>query len=209
MGYVMESVFGEEEFLHIDEYMPDLWHYFEMIMSINFAKILYSYMRRKSNNKDVADVIKKNLWDSIKPYVINQIMADCGVTETVRHENPYTIGYHSNLDEIIENIAKLKEEYGSLRLDLKSPSAEDFTVFVSVYCHYVASLPDTIPHTYTNVYDRLLANKSIFVPRNTQELPDVKLLIGKQQSWEMMYNGARYMKYCKEHNIEERLSVIF
>ncbi len=207
---VVDKVIGENEILYIDKLSPHIWIHFENVMSLNFAKLLYFYISRKDSNQEVVKALKDHLYDCMKPYIIDLILDKCGVTDTIRGVSPRDITYSSDLDKIITNIERIKEEYGTFQVNLHQPTADDFNQFVAAFCAHVKRMAiEGIPVTYVNVADRFKANRNLFYSRTEQEQSDVKMLIRRQYAWETMYQGALYMKYCLSNNISQQYWELF
>ena len=201
---VIDKILNEQE-LRLFDMTANVWPAMRRVMSTNMAVNLYAYITNPDADPELVSRVKEELFETMKPYIIDKILDEQGVVDIVANNNPYSFD-RTNLDSIITKIEKLQEEYGSIQTELHAPTKQDWVEFLEALeeLQILAVREYGFGYQRKDISGRFQDNKMLFFGKDCNQLQGtITMLVNKKQSWEKLYKGANYVKYCDEHGIGE------
>lgn len=207
---VLPGVLTEDEIGAFDM-MPTMWDSLRNIINIPIANMIQSYLNNTEANAEIQQKVRDKLYDVVKPYVMDKILKEAGVFDTIHENRPYYLDESSNLTAVINSMDIIYAEYGNIKTELHSPTNDDFMDFLQSLDTFETFLIINAPNvlTHKDMRKRVIANKTLYYTKDDTNLSMVQNIVRRKQDWEEMYKGAKYMRYCNMHGIHKQQREVF
>lgn len=168
------------------------------------AGYLLSYINNPNADSKVKEDIQRYLGSTISSLTFHVKLKECGLVDLVRNLSPESLAVTDvDLDSLIERLSFLEQNVDKIRTIIPARTSQDCTNFFACMDGVLCRMHlGGISPTYTDLPDRLKANKFLFYNTGEKDHPTgVGVLNSKRRQWTIALNGARWLKYCKENGI--------
>lgn len=188
----------------IAEFSPADFENFSRVMNKALALELSEYMKNPEADSYVVDKISNFLGSTIELFTLDHIMEERGIYKLVQSLVPQNLASANvDLDKLIEELSFLEENASKLMLKLPTRSKHDWEAFyLSVKNAISAVLTKGGELERSNTLAILEANKFVFyVPLAKDVVTSAGIISKRNRQWNLSLKGAKFLKYCNEHNI--------
>lgn len=200
---VISGIFGEAEF----RAMPD-----EMIVCLGrllddkLATRIKNYLTAPQADKELVGRIKTLIGDKIEKCTFHVDVLQRGSVELISKLSVPTLAYREvDLNFLDTELSWLKQNKDKLKSYIEPRKREDFQEFI----YHLKELQKAMigkPKEYSNLLERVTANKNAFCAANEKPRPTrIGTIVSQSQNWEVGLNGVKFLIYCQNNNVEDWL----
>jgi len=168
------------------------------------ANYILAYKSKENADPAIVADIDQYLGEKIRALTFHLELKNSGVLDLVNGLSPESLAMSQvDLDDLIERLSFLEENQDSIRSTIPGRNSADCSRFIGAVSSTVARIVMSggTP-TYPDIPRRLEANRFLFYsPGEKEHYTGVGILNSKKRQWTLTLNGARWLKYCSEHNV--------
>lgn len=198
---VIPGVLGEKEFTFMDD---ETLKSLGPLVDDKMATILKRYMADPQADQGVVQRILNCIGDDIDKHSFHLQVADSGVINNIRTLTITTLAYSQlDLDEFEQQLQFLEDNKNKMHAYIEPRSKKDFEVFLKNITNLNKAMCG-LPRDYTNLPERVLANKDFFYsPREKSRPTRLGMIINKSKDCSMALSGIKFIKYCNKKEVPD------
>lgn len=198
---VIPGVLGEKEFTFMND---DTLKSLGPLVDDKMATILEKYMADPNADQGVVNRIRYCIGDDIEKHSFHFQVIDSGVVNNIRTLNITTLAYSQiDLDEFEKQLQFLEDNKNKMYAYIEPRSKKDFEVFLKNITELNKSMSG-LPRDYTNLPERVMANKDFFYsPREKSRPTRLGMIINRSRDCSMALAGIKFIKYCNTKEVPD------
>ena len=177
------------------------------------AKYICDYCSNPNADAALVETIQNHLQATLTAFTFHLELKSNGIIDLVKSLAPESLPYATdmNLDELIEKLSYLEEHQNDIKATIPARNRQSYALFKSCISEVIMrERMKGITPTYPDIEKRIDANKFLFYQSGEKEhTTGVGVLNSKKRQWTLVLNGAKWLKYCKEHNLPYDLRSAF
>lgn len=200
---IISGIFGEAEF----RVMPDeMINCLGRLLDDKLAVRIKTYLLNPQADQEIVERIKSLIGDKIERCTFHEDVLQRGLVDLVSKLSVPTLAYTEvDLPFLETELSWLKQNKDKLKSYIEPRKRDDFQEFL----YHIRELQRNMigkPKEYTNLVDRVMANKNSFCAANEKPRPTrIGTIVSQSQNWEIGLNGVRFLLYCQRNSIEDWL----
>lgn len=198
---IFPNLLGETEFKNFTE--SEYAALAEVLDDVT-ANYIVKYKTDPAADATIVSDINKYLGEKLHAMTFHLELKENGILDLVNSLSPESLAISQvDLDELIERLSYLEQNQDSIRSTLPGRSSQDCAVFESAVRRTIDRIKAAggTP-TYPDIPKRIAANRFLFyTPGEKEHYTGVGILNSRKRQWTLTLNGARWLKYCADHNV--------
>lgn len=189
---VIPGILAEEDFL---QFTDETFDALRGVLNVVTAKMILSYLSNPQGNREIQNLITREIGDTIKKYTLHEFIEREGLLQVI-DALPASFTHESrvNRDVALGVYQWFVDNESSILSMIPKRKREDYLRFYAAICKIPLSLP--------GAYSVLEADRYLFYqPRETDFMLPTAKVIRKRNQWIMCYDYLRYMAYCEDNGV--------